>query len=206
MPRPSALSSRSLISLLLLGIALAACDKRSGEPEQANAAASGEATSGEVPPSASEDSAQAKYVIDRSKAGTALPDLAFTDAAGKTMPLARFKGKPLLVNLWATWCAPCVAEMPQLDRVAKGGFTVLAVSQDTMEAGKVMAFYSGKGFAHMVPALDPDNSFAFHYGTGMLPTSVLYDANGKEIARVSGAPDWESGEGKALLDEASGKK
>lgn len=202
MPRPSALSSRSLISLLLLGVALAACDKRSGEPEQANAVTSGGVTSGEVPPSASGDTAQGKYVIDRSKAGAALPDLAFADADGKKLPLSGFRGQPLLINLWATWCAPCVAEMPQLDCVAKGGLTVLAVSQDTLPAEKVIAFFKDKSFAHMVPALDPENSFAFHYGTGALPTSVLYDANGREIARVSGAPDWESGEGKALLDEA----
>lgn len=203
MPRPSALSSRSLISLLLLGVALAACDKRSSEPEQANAATSSGATSGEVPPSASGDAAPAKYGIDRSKAGTALPGLAFADAHGKAVSLARFTGKPLLINLWAIWCAPCVAEMPQLDRVAKGGLTVLAVSQDTLPAEKVIAFFKDKSFAHMTPGLDPENSFAFHYGTGVLPTSVLYGADGREIARVSGAPDWESGEGKALLDEAS---
>lgn len=195
------MSSRSLIALLLTGIVLAGCDRRSDEPGQANATAGGTVTSGEVPPSASPE--PAKYAIDRSKAGTPLPDIAFADASGKPVSLASFRGKPLLVNLWATWCAPCIAEMPQLDRVAKGGLSVLAVSQDTIEAAKVMAFFNGKGFAHMMPGLDPENALAFHYGTGILPTSVLYGADGKEIARISGAPDWESGEGKALLNEAA---
>lgn len=202
-------SSRSLISLLLLGVALAACDKQSAPSGQDNAATSGEVTPGEVAPSAPGGKAPAPtpaYVIDRGKAGTALPDFTFRDDKGKDVTLEAFEGKPILVNLWATWCAPCVAEMPQLDRIAgthaKAGLQVLTISQDMTGADKVLPFFAAKGFRHIRPWLDPENRFAFHYATGLLPTSVLYDAQGREVARVTGALDWEGEEARALIEEA----
>jgi len=205
-------SSRSLISLLLLGVALAACDKQSAPSGQDNAATSGEvtpgeATSGEAAPSATGGKAPA-YVIDRGKAGSALPDFVFSDDKGKDVTLERFEGKPILVNLWATWCAPCIAEMPQLDRIAglhaKDGLQVLTISQDITGPDKVLPFFAAKGFKHIRPWLDPENRFAFHYATGLLPTSVLYDAQGKEVARVTGALDWEGEEARTLIGEAMG--
>jgi len=146
------------------------------------------------------------YVIDRSKAGEGLPDFVFSDEKAQDVTLARFAGKPVLINLWATWCAPCVAEMPQLDRIAgayaKNGLQVLTISQDSMGADKVLPFFNAKGFRHIKPWLDPENQFGFHYATGLLPTSVLYNAEGKEVARVSGALDWEGPEARTLLEEA----
>ncbi len=196
-------SSRTLIALFLTGVSLGACDKQSAPHEQDNAVTNGAATSGEAAPSTSSD---AKYILDRSKAGSELPDHVFRDAAGKTLTLARFKGKPILVNLWATWCAPCVAEMPQLDRIAasyaRSGLQMIPISQDTMEPEKVVAFFNAKGFRHMKPWLDADNVFGFGYGGGVLPMSVLYSSQGTEIARIIGAPDWEGAEMRALIEEA----
>lgn len=203
-------SSRSLISLLLLGMVLGGCDKRSAQNEQANAAGPGaatpgEVTSGEVAPGTASGETK-RYPIDRSKAGSPLPDFVFSDEKAQDVTLQRFEGHPILINLWATWCAPCVAEMPQLDRVAgnyaKGGLKVLTISQDSMGADKVLPFFNAKGFRHIKPWLDPENQFGFHYGTGLLPTSVLYDAQGREVARVTGALDWEGEEAKALIEEA----
>jgi thiol-disulfide isomerase/thioredoxin len=198
-------SSRSLIALLLIGVSPGACDKQSAQSEQANAVTSGEMTSGEAP-AKPDDGAAKTYNIDRSKAGEELPDFVFSDAKAKDVTLARFAGKPILVNLWATWCGPCVAEMPQLDRIAgayaKRGLTVLTISQDSMGADKVLPFFAGKGFKNIQPWLDPENQFGFHYATGLLPTSVLYTAQGREVARISGALDWESPEAEALLQEA----
>lgn len=209
------LSSRSLISLLLLGVVLAACDKQSAPSGQDNAATpnevtsgevtSGEATSGEAPATPATGK-QPSYVIDRGKAGTAPPDFVFADDQGKDVTLARFAGKPVLINLWATWCAPCVAEMPQLDRVAgayaKDGLQVLTISQDMQGADKVLPFFAAKGFRTIRPWLDPENRFGLHYATGLLPTSVLYDARGREVARVTGALDWEGEEARKLIAAA----
>ncbi len=162
-------------------------------------------TSGEVSGAAGAGKA-APYSIDRSKAGSDLPDFTFKDASGKALTLDHFKGRPILVNLWATWCAPCIKELPQLDRIAgayaKSGLQVVPISQDTMEVGKVSAFFAGKGFKTLQTWFDPDNVFGFGFGGAALPTSVLYSSEGKEIARIIGAPDWEGSEMRGLLEEA----
>lgn len=200
------LSSRSVIALLVLGISLGACDKRSAPAGQVGEGTSAQSGSGEVP--AAPEAKAPAYRIDRSKAGSPLPTDAFADEKGQKTSLARFRGHPLLVNLWATWCAPCVAELPQLDALAgkaagaKSGLAVVAVSQDSQEAKKVLAFFDGKGFRHIRPWLDPDNALGLRYGTGILPTSVLYDAKGREVARIIGAPDWTGPEAQALLRQA----
>jgi thiol-disulfide isomerase/thioredoxin len=200
-------SRPSLIALLLLGTVLGACDRQSARTEQDNAATSGEVTPGEAT-AGNSGAAAPHYVIDRSKAGSDLPDFVFSDDKGKDVSLERFAGRPILVNLWATWCTPCVAEMPQLDRIAgayaKNGLQVLTISQDSMGADKVLPFFNAKGFRHIKPWLDTENNFGFGYGGGVLPISVLYSGAGKEIARVSGALDWEGDEARALLEEAVG--
>lgn len=128
--------------------------------------------------------------IDRSHAGQAMPQATFSDPAGAKLNLASLKGKPVLINLWATWCAPCVKELPTLDALAAKGVNVVTVSQDTGEPAKVAAALH---YAHLHPWLDPDNTLGFYYNSGVLPTSVLYDAQGREVWRMVGGHDW-SGE------------
>lgn len=136
-----------------------------------------------------------------------MPDFVFVDAQGKGLTLARFAGRPILVNLWATWCAPCIAEMPQLDVLAtsygKDRLEVITISQDTQDADKVVSFFKQQGFKTIQPWLDPENQFGFHYATGLLPTSVLYDASGHEIGRITGALDWTSEPAITLIEEAT---
>ncbi len=187
------LSSRSLKSAVLgLSLLAGGCDRQSGQTAQpeATASAGGAAATGEVLPGE----------IDRSHQGSAMPEFKLSDAGGKTITLASLKGKPLLINLWATWCAPCIAELPQLDAIAAAGkLRVLAVSQDTSKTEKVAPFLKDHGIKTLEPWLDPENELISQYNAGDLPTSVLYDAGGKEVWRISGPRDWSSKETATLL-------
>ncbi|WP_343520615.1 TlpA disulfide reductase family protein [Sphingomonas sp.] len=143
--------------------------------------------------------------LDRSHKGEPAPSVTFQSPDGKPTTLAAFKGKPLLLNLWATWCAPCVREMPMLDRLAQregARLQVLTVSQDLEGAAKVAPFFAKAGFKALQPWLDPDVGLSTHYGVN-LPTTVLYDAQGREVWRVSGDMDWDGETAKGWLAEAN---
>ena len=188
------LSSRSL-KFAVLGCAILAggCDRQSGEAAQPRPSES----------AASEESVPVQGAVDRSHKGSALPDFTLGDPAGKQLRLESLKGKPLLLNLWATWCGPCVAELPMLGKLAVervGELQVVIVSQDT-QTDKVAAFLSEHGAVQFDPWLDPNNELLFHYGTGTLPTTVLYDAQGREVWRYVGAHDWSSAETAEMLEE-----
>lgn len=205
-------SLRSVMTLLLLA-GLAACDRQSPPAGQANASASGEVSSDEVQPSASGSAkGEFNYTIDRSKAGTPAPSVAFDNPEGGKTTLQDFAGRPLLVNLWATWCAPCVAEMPTLDALAAQsdsegdkGLAVLTISQDVQGQAAIKPFFAKHALPHLRGWTDPENKLGLGYATGVLPTTVLYDAKGKEVARVVGAMDWTGPEARALIAAAQGK-
>jgi len=169
--------------LLLLGAA--ACDRGASPAPQGNTVAA---------PAASKPGA-----VDRSHRGEPAPAVAFQDADGRPVTLASFKGTPVLVNLWATWCAPCVAELPTLDRLAAGGTEVVAVSQDTDPAAAA-PFLGGKGLTHLRPYRDPQLGLSVAYQAN-LPTSVFYGADGRERWRVAGGKDWTGAEARVLLTE-----
>lgn len=131
--------------------------------------------------------------IDRSKAGTPAPNVAFEVKPGVKTTMAKFRGQRVLVNLWATWCAPCIAEMPELDALAaaeKGRVLVIPLSQD-MEGWKaVNGFFKPGKFKTLVPMLDQPGSFAEKIGARGLPMTVLYDEKGREVWRVAGTLKW----------------
>jgi thiol-disulfide isomerase/thioredoxin len=143
--------------------------------------------------------------VDRSHKGKPAPDVAFKNSDGEDVRLADLSGKPMLVNLWATWCAPCVKELPTLDRLAqKGGpVEIVAISQDSAPHASVVAFLQ----AHRIGALDvyQDEKMGLSGAAGaeVLPTSILYDAKGREIWRYVGDLDWTSPEAARLLAEAA---
>ncbi|WP_315443537.1 TlpA family protein disulfide reductase [Sphingomonas alpina] len=139
--------------------------------------------------------------LDRSHKGEKAPGVPFQTPAGTKTSIADFAGKPVLLNLWATWCGPCVAEMPTLDAVA-GRMTVVAVSQDLEGAAKVTPFFARTGVKNLKPYLDPDVALSTAYQVS-LPTSILYDSSGKEVWRMTGGMDWTSETAKQLLAEAA---
>ena len=139
--------------------------------------------------------------LDRSHKGEAAPTLPFQAPGGASTTIAAFSGKPVLVNLWATWCGPCVTEMPTLDLV-NAGMQVVAISQDLDGAAKVGPYFAKAGFANLKPYLDPGVTMSVAYQAS-LPTSILYDSAGREVWRMTGGMDWTTETAKELLAEAS---
>jgi thiol-disulfide isomerase/thioredoxin len=136
-----------------------------------------------------------------------LPALAFTDADDKPMSLADYKGKTVLVNFWATWCAPCVKEMPSLDRLqaemGKDRFVVLPLSLDGPSRPKVAPFYAERKIASLGIFFDKGKKAMGALEISVLPTSVLVDPQGREIGRLEGEADWDKPEALALMKAAT---
>lgn len=183
--------SRSSLILAIPLLLLAGCDRAGEVPAQP--VEGGEAAN----PAAGE--------VVRKFAGTPIPALQFSDPEGKVLDLGAQDG-PVLINLWATWCAPCVKEMPQLDSLAEtldGEVQVITVSQDVRGAEVVTPFFARAGFARLEPWLDPDAALSAQFSPeGVLPLTILFDAQGKEVLRVTGGYDWSTPEAAALVRDS----
>lgn len=123
-----------------------------------------------------------------------VPALAFKDAEGRDRTLADWRGRTVLLNLWATWCVPCVAEMPALQAMAKKlageGILVLPLSSDRGGAPVVRGFYAAHGIDSLPIWLDPKGAAMQAWGAQGLPTSLVIDRQGREQGRLEGAVDW----------------
>jgi thiol-disulfide isomerase/thioredoxin len=135
-----------------------------------------------------------------------LPDLGFQDADDKPLTFAEFRGKALLINFWATWCAPCVKEMPSLDRLQakfpKDKFLVLPLSIDGPTRPKVAPFYKDQKLAHLGIYFDKGRKAMQGLDVSLLPTSILVDPMGRELGRLEGDADWDMPAGVALMKAA----
>jgi thiol-disulfide isomerase/thioredoxin len=131
-----------------------------------------------------------------------VPEIKFLDRDQKERTLAEFQGKVVLLNLWATWCEPCIREMPSLERLqaslAGRDFTVLALSQDRGGLPLVETFYQQHGLK-LDMFVDKTTAAARSLKARGLPTTFLIDAEGREIGRFEGAADWDAPEAVALL-------
>lgn len=137
--------------------------------------------------------------------GTEIPAVTLVDPEGAELMLAEVD-EPVLLNLWATWCAPCVVEMPMLDDLAEdyaGRLAVITVNEDGRGPEPVTAFFAQHELPNLPLWIDQDNAVAGAFGGGPgLPITVLYDAEGIEVWRVIGDYDWSSEEARARIDEA----
>ena len=131
------------------------------------------------------------------------PEVAFTDIEGKPAGLADLRGKPAVVNLWATWCQPCLREMPSLEGLQEklgDKLTVAAVSQDRGGEKAVVPFLAKLGLDKVKVYLDPKSEVGKAFGVRGLPTSIVLDAEGREVGRVEGAADWDSAKMLAVIE------
>lgn len=133
----------------------------------------------------------------------ALPELSFTDGVGKPVRLADFRGRTLLLNIWATWCAPCRKEMPDLARLQEelggAGFMVVAVSIDRQGASVAADFLRETKAESLTLYLDPSARILTALQSVGLPTTLLIDAQGRELGRLMGPADWASPEAMELV-------
>ncbi|WP_411817047.1 TlpA disulfide reductase family protein [Hyphococcus sp. DH-69] len=131
------------------------------------------------------------------------PEIAFLHE-GSSKTLKDFRGKAVLVNLWATWCAPCLKELPSLDALqntlSDKKFEVVAIASDPRGPDVAQDYLDRLEINHLKLYADPNLQFAFAMGGGdVLPVSILYDAKGQEVGRLIGEADWQSPEALALV-------
>jgi thiol-disulfide isomerase/thioredoxin len=150
--------------------------------------------------------------FDASAAPKPAPDVAFRGPDGAPTDLAALRGKLLLVNLWATWCAPCKAEMPALDRLQAelGGdaFQVVAINVETRNLDKPPAWFKANGITHLTYYGGPEGkvlpAIQSAVGSTGLPTTMLVDAKGCTLGGVKGPAEWSGEDGRRLIRAALG--
>ncbi|HLY57170.1 MAG TPA: TlpA disulfide reductase family protein [Stellaceae bacterium] len=134
-----------------------------------------------------------------------VPPGAFTDASGKPLDLTAFKGKVTLINFWATWCAPCVKELPSLDRLkhARDGdnFQVETISEDHGGDVAITDYFKKTEISYLPHYSDSDGDYSRLLKFDSLPTTILLDKDGKEIGRYDSGPvEWDQGDAGRFLD------
>ncbi len=138
------------------------------------------------------------------------PEIGFADAAGRPLSLADFRGKTVLLNFWATWCGPCVQEMPSLDRLqARLGsdrFAVVAISVDRQGLEVVRPFLDKTQIQSLATYVDPKGASMRAFGVRGLPTTFIIDRDGRLAGHIEGQASWDTPEAEALVRYYLGPK
>jgi thiol-disulfide isomerase/thioredoxin len=142
-----------------------------------------------------------------------VPDLSFRDGSGKAVKLSDFRGKTLLVNLWATWCVPCRKEMPALDelmgKLGGADFTIVTINIDTRDPEKPKKFLAEIAVKNLPYYEDPSGTVfqdLKRIGRALgLPTTIIVDKKGCEVAHIAGPAEWASEDAIKLVKAATGK-
>jgi thiol-disulfide isomerase/thioredoxin len=136
------------------------------------------------------------------------PPITFLAADGTQHSLAEFAGHGMVINLWATWCGPCVEEMASLDAasraLAPSDIAVLPLSSDRGGADVVRAFFKTHGIGGLPVLIDPKSAAVHAWNARGLPTSLIIDKEGRAVAKVEGAADWSSPASIALIRKLAG--
>jgi thiol-disulfide isomerase/thioredoxin len=147
--------------------------------------------------------------LDNYKAATelkAVPEIHFLDGAGKDRTLADFKGKVVVLNLWATWCTPCVAEMPTLEhlqqKMGENDVVVIALSIDRGGVDTVREFFDRVGVKALPVFVDPTMRAQSTLSAFGLPTTIIIDRDGNERGRLLGPAEWDSDRAIDLIETA----
>jgi thiol-disulfide isomerase/thioredoxin len=157
---------------------------------------------GILAPLASANTAKLERFVAPSLA-TTVPDITFTTAQDKTETLADYRGRIVILNLWATWCGPCVEEMPALDNLAKvldpRRFAVLPVAVGRDDLSSVARFYGTNDINYLPALVEEQKSLTRKIRPRGLPLTLIIGREGQEISRVYGAVEWDSKEMVAML-------
>ena len=137
-----------------------------------------------------------QFGVARPRTSKPAPDFVLKDIHGQSVNLAQFKGKPILLNFWATWCGPCREELPSMQRMhdaskKNGGFHIIAISIDRFNLKKVNQYAENLNLSFPI-LLDPDRETRKAYFIRGLPTSYLIDSDGILRGFISGARNWDS--------------
>ncbi len=148
--------------------------------------------------------AKLKWVTARSA-----PSVSFIDPEGRNHTLAEFRGRYVLLNLWGTWCAPCVRELPALAKLATQlpaqRMSVVAVAIPPGDVASARAFLAEHDAGDLAVYFDDQRAFLKSFRAFALPVTVLIDPDGREVARVFGAEEWDAPDAVAYLKQVAGK-
>lgn len=131
-------------------------------------------------------------------------ETAFADAEGDSVTLGDFAGRVVFVNFWATWCAPCLKEMPAIDRLAEAmegeDFAVVTISTDRGSPDRPRGWFEANGIDTLRLYHDPAGALPREAGVAGLPMTLLLDRQGREVARFLGDAEWDSPEAMAVIE------